>query len=118
MPLAATPRPGCSVPFDPLLHGWASRRPFVGDHGSVVTVNGIFRPVALVGGRVVATWGLPGGRVTVTPLEPLAARARRALAGEGADVLRFLACATSRSSSTEGPSAEVPSAEAADRMLA
>ena len=86
----ALPAPRLLGPFDPLLHGWASRRPFVGDHGSVVTVNGIFRPVALVGGRVVATWGLPGGRVTVTPLEPLAARARRALAGDGADVLRFL----------------------------
>ncbi len=61
------------VPFDPLLHGWASRGPFVGKHANVVTVNGIFRPVALVGGRVVATWGLPGGRVTVSPLEPLPA---------------------------------------------
>ncbi len=55
-----------------------------------MTVNGIFRPVALVGGRVVATWGLPGGRVNVTPLEPMPAPARRALARDGADVLRFL----------------------------
>ena len=86
----ALPAPRLLGPFDPLLHGWASRGPFVGEHGSVVTVNGIFRPVALVGGRVVATWGLPGGRVTVTPLEPLPARARRALALDGADVLRFL----------------------------
>jgi hypothetical protein len=67
----ALPAPRLLGPFDPLLHRWASRGPFVGENGSVVTVNGIFRPVALVGGRVVATWGLPGGRVTVTPLEPL-----------------------------------------------
>jgi hypothetical protein len=55
-----SPPPRRLGPFDPLLHGWASREPFVGKHGGVVTVNGIFRPVALVGGRVVATWGLPG----------------------------------------------------------
>ena len=73
----------------PILHGWASRAPFVGRHAGVVTVNGIFRPVALVGGRVVATWGLPGGRVTVTPLEPMPAPTRH-LARDGADVLRFL----------------------------
>ncbi|MGO9660220.1 MAG: winged helix DNA-binding domain-containing protein [Acidimicrobiales bacterium] len=87
----ALPPPRLLGPFDPLLHGWASRRPFVGQHGSVVTVNGIFRPVALVGGRAVATWGLPGGRVTITPLEVVPARARRALERDGADVLRFLA---------------------------
>ena len=57
---------------------------------SGVTTNGVFRPVALVGGRVVATWGLPGGRPTIAPLEPLSARVRRALSDDGADVLRFL----------------------------
>ena len=77
-------------PFDPLLHGWASREPFVGRRIGVVTTNGIFRPVALVDGQVVATWGLPGGRPTVTTLGLLSARARRALSEEGADVLRFL----------------------------
>lgn len=44
--------------------------PFVGEHTDVVTVNGIFRPVALVGGRVVATWGSPDAGVLV----PLLAR--------------------------------------------
>ncbi len=87
---APLPEPRLLGPFDPLLHGWASREPFVGRHTAVVTTNGIFRPVALVGGRVVATWGLPGGRPTIAPLEPLSARARRALSDDGSDVLRFL----------------------------
>ena len=76
--------------FDPLLHGWVSRAPFVGDRPGVVTSNGIFRPVVLAGGRVVATWGLPGGVVTVDPLERIAPRQRKALAAEAADVLAFL----------------------------
>jgi len=84
------PPPRLLGPFDPLLHGWASREPFVGRHTSVVTTNGIFRPVALVSGRVVATWGLPDGRPTVATLEPLSADDRRALSEDGADVLRFL----------------------------
>ena len=77
-------------PFDPLLHGWVSREPFVGAHRGVVTTNGIFRPVALVEGHVVATWGLPKGRVEITPLEPIAADVRDALVRDGVDVLRFL----------------------------
>jgi hypothetical protein len=84
------PGPRLLGAFDPLLHGWAAREPFVGRHTGVVTTNGIFRPVALVRGRVVATWALPGGRLTVAPLEPLTTRDRRALAEDGADVLRFL----------------------------
>jgi hypothetical protein len=67
--LADTPMPAPRLlgAFDPLLHGWVSREPFVGRHSGVVTTNGIFRPVALVDGRVVATWGLPVGRPTVVP---------------------------------------------------
>jgi len=87
---ASLPPPRLLGPFDPLLHGWASRAPFVGDHGSVVTTNGIFRPVALVHGRVVATWGLPGGGVCITPLERIPPRALAALVDDAADVVRFL----------------------------
>lgn len=87
---AELPAPRLLGPFDPILHGWASREVFVGPHTGVVTNNGIFRPVALVDGRVVATWGLAGGVVTVRPLEPLADAARAALVTEAADVLRYL----------------------------
>jgi hypothetical protein len=83
-------RPRLLGPFDPLLLGWRSREPVVGPHRSVVTVNGIFRAVALVGGRVTATWGLSAGVVTLRPLEPIGESALAALDREAANVLRFL----------------------------
>jgi hypothetical protein len=52
-----------------------------------VTSNGIFRPVALVGGRAAATWSMPRGRVELAPFGPLD---EDALAAEIADVERFL----------------------------
>ena len=55
-----------------------------------MTVNGLFRPVALVDGRVVATWGLADGTVTIRALERIGAAARRALHTDALDVLRFL----------------------------
>jgi Winged helix DNA-binding domain len=59
--------------FDPLLHGWPNRELFVGVHETrLVTTNGIFRPFALVGGRAVATWTLPRGRVQLAPFAPIA----------------------------------------------
>jgi hypothetical protein len=84
------PPPRLLGPFDPLLHGWASRAPFVGDHSGVVTTNGIFRPVALVEGHVVATWRLAGGVLTIDYLERVPAAAHTALVEDGAAVLRFL----------------------------
>jgi hypothetical protein len=86
----ALPPPRLLGPFDPLLHGWVSRDPFVGEHRHVVTSNGLFRPVALVGGRVVATWGLADGVVTIRTLEPVEATAIEALRKDAASVLRFL----------------------------
>jgi hypothetical protein len=56
----------------------------------VVTINGIFRPFALVRGRGVATWGLARGRVTLAPFAPLAAADEAVLMADAADVLRFL----------------------------
>ena len=95
--LGSTPAPAGRFPpprllgsFDPLLHGWESRAPFVGDHAGVVTSNGIFRPVVLAGGRVVATWSLPGGVVTVDPLERMARHERQAITEDAFDVQRFL----------------------------
>ena len=80
-------------PFDPVLHGWHDRAPFVGRHRSVVTANGIFRAVCLVGGRVVGTWTLPSGRVEITLLEAVGARERAALVEDSVDVQRFLGLA-------------------------
>lgn len=94
--LAAAPSPGIPAPrllgaFDPVLHGWRSRAPIVGDDETgVVTSNGIFRPTALVDGRVVATWGLAGGLVAIRPREPIDEAARSALLADAQDVLRYL----------------------------
>ena len=84
------PAPRLLGAFDPLLHGWVSRTPFVGRHDGVVTTNGIFRPVALAGGRVVATWSMPRGVVTIDPLETLSRPVVRKLVEDAVDVLRFL----------------------------
>ena len=86
----ALPPPRLLGSFDPLLHGWVSREPFVGAHRQVVTTNGVFRPVALVDGRVVATWGLAEGTVLIRTLEPVDASATAALRKDAAAVLRFL----------------------------
>ena len=84
------PEPVLLGGFDPILHGWASRDLFVSDHGAVVTSNGIFRPTALVDGQVVATWTMPGGKVTLNRLEPFDDQMTAALESEAADIARFL----------------------------
>ncbi len=76
--------------FDPLLLGWADRDGVLGAHRQIVTTNGLFRPVVLVRGRAVATWGLSGGTVTVDVLDEVPNSAREALDAEVSDVLRFL----------------------------
>ena len=86
----AFPPPRLLGAFDPLLHGWGSREPFVGGHAGVVTTNGIFRPVALVDGRVVATWTIPGGTVTIQPFQRLTRPVRAALAEDAVGVLAYL----------------------------
>ncbi len=84
------PTPSLLGPFDPVLHGWVDRSLVAGAHRGIVTTNGLFRPTALVGGRVVGTWGLADGRLRLKPLEPIAPGALRALAREGLAVLAFL----------------------------
>jgi hypothetical protein len=84
------PSPRLLGAFDPLLHGWKDRSPVVGSHRGVVTVNGIFRPTALVGGRVVGRWGLAGGRVGLELLEAVGRKDLRALERDAAAVLTYL----------------------------
>jgi hypothetical protein len=86
----ALPPPRLLGAFDPLLLGWTSREPIVGPHVQVVTVNGLFRPFALVRGRAVATWSMPGGKVELAPFAPLPEPDAAALAADAAEVERFL----------------------------
>lgn len=84
------PAPRLLGPFDPLLHGWKSRQPFVGEHKALVTTNGIFRSVALVAGRAAGTWGLRGGSITIQPFEPINDEDAELLVDDAVDVRRYL----------------------------
>ena len=87
---AALPPPLLLGAFEPLLLGWASRDPVVGPNRRIVTVNGLFRPFALAGGRAVATWNIAGGQVVLAPFARLDDTTRAALNTDAADVMRFL----------------------------
>ena len=93
-PAPPLPPPRLLGQFEPLLLGWVSREPIVGPaEGNLVTVNGIFRPFALAGGRAVAGWGLPRGRVALDPFEPLDPAVTAELERDGAAVEAFLGAA-------------------------
>jgi hypothetical protein len=92
-PVAEIPGPRLLGPFDPLLLGWTSREAVLGPHTQLVTINGIFKPFAMVKGRAVATWRLARGKVTIEPLGKITKQASAALAADAADVERFMASA-------------------------
>jgi hypothetical protein len=84
------PPPRLLGAFDPLLLGWTSREEVVGPHKMLVTINGIFRPFALVGGCAVATWGLANGKVTIKHLGKVTKRAAAELEADAGAVKEFL----------------------------
>ena len=94
--LAKTPEPAPMPPprllgaFDPLLLGWTSREEVVGPHKVLVTMNGVFRPFGMVGGRAVATWRLANGKVTIEHLDKVKKRDAAALEAEAEAVLEFM----------------------------
>ncbi|HEY5193638.1 MAG TPA: winged helix DNA-binding domain-containing protein [Solirubrobacteraceae bacterium] len=90
-PPAALPPPRLLGSFDPVLLGWRSRESILGAHQVVVTVNGLFRPFALIRGRAVATWRMRGGEIELEPFARLGREDRAALADDAEDVVRFLA---------------------------
>jgi hypothetical protein len=89
-PAAEAPPPRLLGAFDPLLLGWGSREEIVGANRSLVTVNGLFRPFALVGGRAAATWRIVSGEVQLQPFGQLAREDAAALRADADDVLRYL----------------------------
>jgi Winged helix DNA-binding domain len=90
LPAAPHPPPRLLGAYDPLLLGWSSREEVVGPHKTLVTINGIFRPFALVDGRAVATWGYAGGKVTIKPLGKITRKATVALESDARAVEEFL----------------------------
>ena len=56
-----------------------------------MTVNGLFRPFALVGGRAVATGTIARGQVVLAPFAPLDTQTRATLNADAADVTQLLA---------------------------
>jgi hypothetical protein len=87
---AELPPPRLLGAFDPLLLGWRSREPLLAGNGSLITVNGVFRPFALVRGRAAAVWRLAAGEVALEPFARLSAADELALRADAADVQRYL----------------------------
>lgn len=87
---APIPPPRLLGAYEPLLLGWTSRDDVVGPHKILVTINGIFRPFALVDGRAVATWKLASGKLTIEHLAQVRKKDAAALEGEAQRVLEFL----------------------------
>ncbi len=88
---AVLPAPRLLGPFDPVLLGWRSREDIVGSHRDIVTTNGVFRPIALVEGRVAGIWRLRAGRVELAPFGTLSASVADALAADADELERYLA---------------------------
>lgn len=84
------PPPRLLGAFDPVLLGWTSREPILGEHTNLVTRNGIFHPFAMANGKAVAKWGFVGGEVKLQPLHPLPVKTAAVLRADAADVTRFL----------------------------
>lgn len=90
-PAAELPPPKLLGPYDPLLLGWTARDDVLGPHKQLVTVNGLFRPFALVRGRAAASWSMPRGEVLIEPFGRLGKADAAALDREAQDVMRFFA---------------------------
>ncbi|HVA20427.1 MAG TPA: winged helix DNA-binding domain-containing protein [Solirubrobacteraceae bacterium] len=87
---AELPPPRLLGPFDPVLLGWRTREWLLDSHRAVITVNGLFRPFALIDGRAVATWSMPAGTVVLAPFSRLTRKSASALEADGMDVVRYL----------------------------
>jgi hypothetical protein len=87
---APLPPPRLLGAFDPLLLGWTSREEVIGDHKGLVTMNGVFKPFALVKGRAVSTWRLPKGKVEIEHLEDVTKKAAGQLEADATAVEAFL----------------------------
>jgi hypothetical protein len=88
--VAPLPPPKLLGPWDPLLCGWREREFVLGDTTGVITINGIFKPIALVRGRAVGTWALPKGQVELELWNRQPPATAKALAREAHAIEAFL----------------------------
>ncbi len=87
---AELPGPRLLGSYDPVLLGWVSREEILNGHQDIVTVNGLFRPFALVDGRAAGIWAWRDGGVQLEPFGELPPAVAASLAAEARDVARFL----------------------------
>lgn len=85
------PPPRLLGAYDPVLLGWESRQLVLAGHQEIVTVNGLFRPFALVAGKAAGIWTYQAGQVLLDRFGPLSPETEDALAAEARDVRRYLA---------------------------
>jgi hypothetical protein len=84
------PPPRLLGPWEPVLVGWCSRTPVLGEHDATVVTGGLFRGFAMVGGRGVATWRLTDRAVAIEPFAPISDADGRVLRDDAAALTRFL----------------------------
>jgi hypothetical protein len=89
-PVSPLPAPRLLGAFEPLLVGWRDRTFVLHEPREVVTVNGIFKPIILIDGRVAGTWSMPRGEVALRLWDPAAPTTEAALQEEIDDIGRFL----------------------------
>jgi hypothetical protein len=89
-PATELPPPRLLGSFDPVLHGWVSREPMLVEKEPIITLNGVFRPFALVRGRAVAVWSLRAGEVALQPFGRLTRADTAALRADALAVAAYL----------------------------
>jgi hypothetical protein len=87
---AETPPPRLLGSFDPVLHGWVSREPLLVGKEPIITLNGVFRPFALVRGRAVAVWSMRAGEIELQPFGRLTGADTAALRADALAVAAYL----------------------------
>jgi DNA glycosylase AlkZ-like len=88
--VGSPPAPKLLGAFDPVLLGWVSRAPVLGEHERALVSGGVFRPFALAGMRAVALWRLVGAEVILAPFGRLSKATTAALRRDAKDVTRYL----------------------------
>jgi Winged helix DNA-binding domain len=89
-PPADLPPPRLLGAFDPVLHGWVSRAPVLAGREPIITLNGVFRPFALVRGRAVAVWSMRAGEIALKPFGRLTRADAAALRADALAVVAYL----------------------------